>query len=317
MELGKGESLSSAALRSGMSENTARRYRAGELPGQRKSPRQYRTRPDPFAEVWPEIEAMLEQAPGLEAVTIFEALRGRAELSFSDGQLRTLQRRIRRWRASQGPDREVLFSQQHRPGEYAQSDFTSMNELGICLGGERFEHLFFHFVLPYSNWETGGICFSESFEALIGGFQAAVWELGKAPKLHRTDNLSAATHELRDGARAFNDRYLAAELKRLDRFDALILDDLGYVEQSREEMEVLFTLIAERYERRSVLITSNLVFSKWDQIFKDPMTTAAAVDRIVHHSIILELNVESYRAQAAKARATGVKEPLTPTPGDA
>ncbi len=151
----KGESLLSAALRSGMSENTARRHRAGELAGQRKSPRQYRTRPDPFAGVWPEIEAMLEQAPGLEAVTIFEALRGRAELSFSDGQLRTLQRRIRRWRASQGPDREVFFAQQHRPGEYAQSDFTSMNELGICLGGERFEHLFFHFVLPYSNLGNG------------------------------------------------------------------------------------------------------------------------------------------------------------------
>jgi transposase len=210
MELGKGESLSSAALRSGMSDNTARRYRVGGLPGQRKSPRQYRTRPDPFVAVWAEIEAMLEQAPGLEAVTIFEVLRGRAELSFSDGQLRTLQRRIRRWRASKGPEREVMFAQEHRPGEYGQSDFTSMNELGICLGGEPFDHLLFHFVLPYSNWETGGICFSESFEALIGGFQAAVWELGKAPKLHRTDNLSAATHELGDGARAFNDRYLGA-----------------------------------------------------------------------------------------------------------
>ena len=210
MELGKGESLSSAALRSGMSDNTARRHRVGGLPGERKSPRQYRTRPDPFALVWPEIEAMLEQAPGLEAVTIFEALKGRAELSFSDGQVRTLQRRIRRWRASKGPEREVFFAQEHRPGEYAQSDFTSMNELEICLGGERFEHLFYHFVLPYSNWETGGICFSESFESLIGGFQASVWELGRAPKLHRTDNLSAATHELGDGARTFNDRYLAA-----------------------------------------------------------------------------------------------------------
>jgi transposase len=210
MELGKSEPLSTAALRSGMSENTARRHRVGALPRQRKSRRQYRTRPDPFAQVWPEIEAMLEQAPGLEAVTIFEALRGRPELSFSDGQLRTLQRRIRRWRASQGPEREVMFAQEHRPGEYAQSDFTSMTELGICLGGEPFDHLVFHFVLPYSNWETGGICFSESFEALIGGFQAAVWELGKVPKLHRTDNLSAATHELGDGARTFNERYLGA-----------------------------------------------------------------------------------------------------------
>lgn len=172
--------------------------------------RQYRTRLDPFAEVWPEIEGMLEQAPGLEAVTIFELLRGRPELSFSDGQLRTLQRRIRRWRALQGPEREVMFAQEHRPGEYAQSDFTSMTELGICLGGEPFDHLVFHFVLPYSNWETGGICFSESFEALIGGFQAAVWELGKVPKLHRTDNLSAATHELGEGGRTFNERYLGA-----------------------------------------------------------------------------------------------------------
>jgi DNA replication protein DnaC len=83
----------------------------------------------------------------------------------------------------------------------------------------------------------------------------------------------------------------------------LILDDIGYVQQNREEMEVLFTLLAERYERKSVLITSNLVFSKWDQIFKDTMTTAAAVDRVVHHSVILELTVDSYRARVAKERA--------------
>jgi DNA replication protein DnaC len=89
-------------------------------------------------------------------------------------------------------------------------------------------------------------------------------------------------------------------LKRLDHWEALILDDLGYVQQSREEMEVLFTLLAERYERGSVLLTSNLPFSKWEQIFKDPMTTAAAVDRLVHHSVIVELNIPSYRAEAAK-----------------
>jgi DNA replication protein DnaC len=101
---------------------------------------------------------------------------------------------------------------------------------------------------------------------------------------------------------AKRDLRLSAELKKLDRFEGLILDDIGYVQQSREEMEVLFTLLAERYERRSVLITSNLVFSKWDQIFKDPMTTAAAIDRVVHHSVILELNIDSYRAEAAKGR---------------
>jgi len=93
-------------------------------------------------------------------------------------------------------------------------------------------------------------------------------------------------------------------ITKLSRHDALIIDDLGYVEQSREEMEVLFTLLAERYERGSVLLTSNLPFSKWEQIFKDAMTTAAAIDRLVHHSVILELNVPSYRLEAAKKPPT-------------
>src|SRR5688572_32187954 len=110
-ELGKGTPLCSAALRSGMSENTARRYRDKPLPSQRP-PRTYRTRRDPFAEVWPEVESLLEAAPGLEAVTIFETLKVRA--NFTEGQLRTLQRRIRRWRAVAGPEREVMFAQQHR-----------------------------------------------------------------------------------------------------------------------------------------------------------------------------------------------------------
>ena len=99
---------------------------------------------------------------------------------------------------------------------------------------------------------------------------------------------------------AKRDLTLKAVLKRLARCEVLLIDDLGYVQQSREEMEVLFTLLAERYERGSVLLTSNLPFSQWEQIFKDPMTTAAAIDRLVHHSVIVELNVPSYRAEAAK-----------------
>ena len=94
-------------------------------------------------------------------------------------------------------------------------------------------------------------------------------------------------------------------LKKISRYEVLILDDIGYVQYSREEMEVLFSLLAERYERGSVVLTSNLAFSGWESIFKDPMTTAAAIDRLVHHSVILELNVPSYRAeQAKKARQT-------------
>jgi DNA replication protein DnaC len=102
---------------------------------------------------------------------------------------------------------------------------------------------------------------------------------------------------------AKKDLDLEATLRRLDGFDAVILDDLGYVQQSRDEMEVLFTFLAERYERKSVLITSNLVFSEWDKIFQDPMTTACAIDRLVHHAIILELSGPSYRAEAAKHRS--------------
>ncbi len=116
-----------------------------------------------------------------------------------------------------------------------------------------------------------------------------------APTFQIVQRLLAAKRDLR----------LTPELRKLDRFEALILDDIGYVQQEREEMEVLFTLLAERYERKSVLITSNLVFSQWDQIFKDTMTTAAAVDRVVHHSVILELGPKSFRAEAAMARARG------------
>jgi len=104
---------------------------------------------------------------------------------------------------------------------------------------------------------------------------------------------------------AKRDLRLSKEIKKLARYDGLIIDEMGYVQQSREEMEVLFTLLAERYERGSVMLTSNLPFSKWEEIFKDPMTTAAAIDRLVHHSIILELNISSYRMeQAQKDRAS-------------
>lgn len=104
---------------------------------------------------------------------------------------------------------------------------------------------------------------------------------------------------------AKRDLELPRKLRRLDNFEALILDDIGYTQQSEEEIEVLFTLLAERYERRSVVITSNLVFSQWEQIFKNPMTTAAAIDRVVHHAVILEFKAPSYRTEKAKKRKGG------------
>ena len=115
---------------------------------------------------------------------------------------------------------------------------------------------------------------------------------------------STCVRLVQDLLRAKKDLQLSRAIKKLAYYEALVIDDLGYVQQSREEMEVLFTLLAERYERGSVLITSNLPFSKWEAIFKDPMTTASAIDRLVHHSVILELNIGSYRMEQAKRNKT-------------
>ena len=115
---------------------------------------------------------------------------------------------------------------------------------------------------------------------------------------------STCVRLVQDLLRAKKDLQLSRAIKKLAYYEALVIDDIGYVQQSREEMEVLFTLLAERYERGSVLITSNLPFSKWEAIFKDPMTTASAIDRLVHHSVILELNIGSYRMEQAKKNKT-------------
>jgi DNA replication protein DnaC len=112
---------------------------------------------------------------------------------------------------------------------------------------------------------------------------------------------------------AKRDLKLSRQLKRLSRYDAILIDDIGYVQQSREEMEVLFTLLADRYERASVMLTSNLPFSKWESIFKDPMTTAAAIDRLVHHSVILELNIPSFRLEEAQKRSQQKQDRQKPT----
>jgi hypothetical protein len=185
-----------AAIMAGMDEKTARKYRRlGKLPGELEKPHTWRTRKDPFEDAWPAIQVMLEVNPGLEARTLFEDLQRRSPGRFADGQLRTLQRRIKIWRASEGPPKEVFFTQVHTPGQLGQSDFTSMNKLGITIGGQSFDHLVYHFVLTYSNWETGTICFSESFESLSEGLQNALWKLGAVPENHRTDCLTTAVQK--------------------------------------------------------------------------------------------------------------------------
>ena len=205
-----GVALSIASAKAGMSEPTARKYRkAGKLPSELKKKHDWRTRPDPFSGVWPEIQGLLDRDTGLEAKTVFEELERRHPDRFSKGQLRTLQRRFRDWRAFHGSEQEVFFPQVHVPGEQCQSDFTEMNSVQVTILDEPLRHLIYHFVLPYSNWEHVQIAYSENFEALSEGVQEAVWTLGSVPGVHRTDNLSAATHELiRTRGRGFTERYL-------------------------------------------------------------------------------------------------------------
>jgi hypothetical protein len=202
--------LVTAAAKAGMGEKAARKYlRSGLLPSQINEPRGWRTREDPFADVWTEVEVLIKDAPGLEALTIFQDLQRRYPGQFQDGQLRTLQRHMRIWRGLSGPDCEVFFPQVHQPGIQGQSDFTSMNGLEITIGGLRFPHLLYHFVLTYSNWEYIQICFSESFESLSRGIQDSLWCLGRVPAgHHRTDNLSAATFKGEE-RREFNEAYMA------------------------------------------------------------------------------------------------------------
>ena len=193
----RGLPVVTAAAKAGMSEGTARKYRRlGKVPSELRVAHTWRTRADPFEEVWAEVEVLVEQDKGLQAKTVFEELGRRYPGRFEAGQLRTLQRRFRDWRALRGEDREVYFAQAHHPGEQSQSDFTAMRSLGVTIAGVGFEHLVYHFVLTYSNWESVSLCFTETFEVLSEGLQEALWRLGGVPEEHRTDNLSAATHEL-------------------------------------------------------------------------------------------------------------------------
>ncbi len=170
-----------AAAKAGMDRKTARDYLGDpRLPSERKEDRKWRTRTDPFDDEWEKIREQVATNPGLEAKTIFEALQRQHPGKFADGQLRALQRRLKHWRATAGPEREVFFGQQHVAGRLGQSDFTRMGELNITIGGQSFPHLLYHFVLTYSNWEDVSLCYSESFESLSDGLQNALWELGGA-----------------------------------------------------------------------------------------------------------------------------------------
>ncbi len=190
-----------AADKAGMDIKTARKYaRAKRLPSEMKKERHWRTKPDWFEPVWAGVQERLRMNPQLEAKTIFAALQREQPERFADGQLRTLQRKIKHWRATEGPAQEVYFAQEHHAGEVCASDFTHLTELAITIGGQSFPHMLYHFVLTYSNWESGTVCHGESFASLSEGLQNAFWALGGVPVFHRTDRMTAAVNNLTEAA---------------------------------------------------------------------------------------------------------------------
>ena len=212
MEHQKTGVIKTAAMMAGMNRKTAAGYIGdGQLPSERKSEHAWRTKPDPFVGCWPEVEAKLMEAPELEAKALFEWLTERYPGMFQAGQVRTLQRRIQQWRVLYGPDKEIYFQQDHKPGVRLSTDFTCMNEMEVTIRGERFDHLICHSVLSYSNWQWGAICHSESLLSLRKGLQATLLQLGHIPAEHWTDHSTAATHAVvadENGNREFNLRYL-------------------------------------------------------------------------------------------------------------
>lgn len=209
MLINKESTLVMAASKAGMDAKTARKYiKLGQLPSQVKEEHTWRTRKDPFERVWDEVLAFLKDNPGLEARTLFCHLQRQYPGRFKEGQLRTFQRKVKIWKALEGRGKEVYFPQIHYPGDLSCSDFTRMDDLGVRINGAAFPHMMFHFVLSYSNWETGTICFSENFESLSEGLQNGFWQLGKVSIRHRTDNLTAAVYSDLS-KKEFNARYKA------------------------------------------------------------------------------------------------------------
>ena len=284
-EMSKHGQIGQAAMKADMDRKTARKYvAAGKSPSELKQPRDWRTRPDPFEAHWPEIEARLQETPEFEAKTLFGLLQQQHPGRYEDGQLRTLQRHVKRWRAAHGPDREVVLAQQHRPGEATQTDFTHATELGVTIAGQLFAHLLCVVVLPYSNWQWATVCLSESILALRKGVQRALFQLGRVPRYHQTDGSTAATHKIPEGQaehvegtqRPFNTEYVAL-MRHLGMMPRLI--ELGEKEQNGD-VEAANGAIKRRLEQ-ALLVRGSRDFESVDawQAFIDETLRKANANR--------------------------------------
>lgn len=209
-EFNKSGEVKMSSMKSGMRRKTGAKYlKQGKGPDELRKPHTWRTRKDPFADVADEISSMLENAEELTPITIFTHLQEKYPGRFADGQLRTLERRVKDWRIENGKPQIVSIAQSHIPGRLMELDWTGMNELMITICGVHFKHLLCHAVMTYSNWDWAEIAFSESFQSLKKGFQSAVYRLGAVPDILQTDNSSTATHQVEKGrkARDFNYNY--------------------------------------------------------------------------------------------------------------
>ena len=209
MEYNRTHSVETASAKAGFSTATGYRIKQDPvLPSQQQAARG-RRRPDPLAGIWgEEVVPMLEAEPGLRPVGILEELR-RRHPDLNPNVRRTLERRVRDWKAKHGPEKEVMFRQRHEPGRIGLSDFTHMNKLGITIAGKKLNHMLYHFRLPWSGFRHAEVVLGgESFTALAEGLQAALWQLGGAPKEHRTDSLSAGFRNLgKEDAEDMTERY--------------------------------------------------------------------------------------------------------------
>lgn len=203
-------SKSMSSLKSGMDRKTGSKYlRIRKGPSEIKKPHTWRTRKNPFEAVMPEVNKILENAEELEPLTIFEHLQENYPNQFSDGQLRTFERRVKDWKLQNGKSKLLSFPQVHIPGELMELDWTCMNKLKITIAGELFKHKLCHTILTYSNWEWAEIAYSENFLSLKKTFQSTIYNLGAVPKVLQMDNSSTATHNVKKGkkARELNENY--------------------------------------------------------------------------------------------------------------
>lgn len=232
----------------------------------------------------------------LQATTVIEVLQERHPGRFSDGQVRTLQRRIRDWRALHGPAKEVFFEQVHEPGREAAIDFTHGTELGVTVGGQLFVHLLFEFVLSFCGWTWVGLALGETFEALSAGLQGALWDLGGVPEVIRSDNLSAATHELkRTGGRELTQRFKA------------LLDHYGMRSSRIRPGEAHENGVAEQRHYRTKRAIAEALVIRGSSDFDDPgayLTFArGVVERSHNRKITGSLAVERPRLRPLPAHA--------------